>query len=505
MKKYILLFLLLLSGNFFAQYSTPGTGRSWNLDSLVAYSSGYVTYSGGIYYMNDTIIISVSDTIKIYNNATIKLAPQFLIYIKGTLKINPPDSVKITAQDTTQKFLGMSFDSLSSASVLKKMIFEYGNAIKLINSNILIDSCVLRYNTLVSNFSSGTINLFRSNPIISNNKIYGNRRSAIISGANIPSSPQIIGNYIYENNVYGENYPQINLGAANPDTLVIKDNIIRGLYSPAGGIALFPIGSIQNCIIENNIITKNSYGIAFLNTHINAIVKNNTIDSNNINPNPLSGGSGINLNGDSTIKVIISGNKIRWNLWGVTVQNRARPNLGDLNNPDTSVHGWNYIYGNFHNDTIVDLYNNTPDSMKAENNYWGTNNLDSIEAHIFHKPDNPALGFVDYIPIMPPISVKNENGIIPKFFKLYDAYPNPFNPQTKISFDVSFSGKEMKPLIRLLIYDILGRQISTLVSGYIKPGIYEVEWDASEFPSGVYFYELTAGSFSQTKKLILLK
>lgn len=506
MKKIILVFLLAYKCAF-ADYSTPGTGKSWNLDSLVTFSSGVVTYSGGVYFVNDTLTISTSDTLKILNDATLKLASLVLINISGTLTINPPDSVKITAQDTSQQFLGMRFDTLSGASVLRKMIFEYGNAIKLVSTNILIDSCIIRYNTLVSNFSSGAINLFRSNTIISNNKIFCNRRSAIISGANIPSSPQIIGNTIYENNVFNENYPQINLGASGTDPVIIRNNIIRGYYNMTGAISFLPIGSIQSCIIENNIIKNNRYGIAFQNSNINAYVVNNIIDSNNINSNAMSGGSGINLIGTSTINVIISRNKIRWNLWGVTIQTSAKPNLGDLNNPDTSAHGWNYIYGNTHNDTTFDLYNNTPDSIKAENNFWGTGNLDTIELHIFHKPDNPALGFVDYLPIFIPIGIVNNSNIVPQLFKLYDAYPNPFNPVTKIRFDIPHSsisfGEGLR--VRLIIYDILGRETATLVDQQLKPGSYEIKWDASNYPSGIYLCRLTSGSFSQSKKLVLIK
>jgi len=505
MKRLLLLLLLLISISTYAEYSTPGTGRNWNLDSLVSYSGGYITYSGGIYYMHDTVTISESDTLKVLNNATIKLSYLAMMNIYGTLKINPPDSVKITAQDTAQKFLGLRFDTLSSASVLKKMIFEYGCAIKLVSTSILIDSCMIRYNAVVGTFSSGAINLFRSNAVISNNKIYRNERSAIISGANIPSSPQIIGNFIYENDVSNGNYPQINLGAANPTPLIIRNNTIRGLYDMAGGISFLPIGSVPNCIIENNIIKKNRYGIAFQNVNINAYVVNNIIDSNNINPNAMTGGSGINLYGNSTINVIISRNKIRWNLWGVTIQNTAKPNLGDLNNPDTSSHGWNYIYGNYHNDTTVDLYNNTPDSIKAENNFWGTGNLALIESHIFHKPDNPALGFVDYIPILIPEAVNNNETGIPTAYLLYDVYPNPFNPSTKIKFDILSNVERQTSNVKLIIYDVLGREVARLINQELKPGSYEINWNAGDFPSGVYFYKLSAGNFSQTKKLILIK
>jgi hypothetical protein len=59
--------------------------------------------------------------------------------------------------------------------------------------------------------------------------------------------------------------------------------------------------------------------------------------------------------------------------------------------------------------------------------------------------------------------------------------------------------------IKLIIYDLLGKEVATLVNEKLSPGTYEVEWDASNYASGLYFYKLEAGSFSQTRKLILLK
>jgi hypothetical protein len=206
----------------------------------------------------------------------------------------------------------------------------------------------------------------------------------------------------------------------------------------------------------------------------------------------------------------VTRNVIRWNLWGITIQGTAKPNLGDLNSPDTTLKGLNRIYYNVHNDSTFDLYNNTPDSIKAENNYWGTLNLDTIELHIFHKPDNPALGFVDYLPIWTLTNISNQNSDpAPDDFRLYDAYPNPFNPRTKIHFAIpallSFPNVSIGNPVTLKIYDILGREIQILVNEKLNPGIYEVTFDGSNLPSGIYFYRLQAGSFSQTKKMVLLK
>jgi len=83
---------------------------------------------------------------------------------------------------------------------------------------------------------------------------------------------------------------------------------------------------------------------------------------------------------------------------------------------------------------------------------------------------------------------------------LYQNYPNPFNPSTTIKYHLKVS-----TFIRLNIYDILGREVAIPVNENQKPGYYEVEWNASEYPSGVYFYQLRTNDFASTKKLVLLK
>jgi len=399
MKKILLFLFLLLFANSYSNYSTPGTGVTWDLDSLVAFSGGDVTLSGSDYMINDTIIITASDTVKVLANSTLKFNTAVFIDIFGVLIIDPVDSVLITAQDTTLKYLGLKFEDLSDGSMLRKVIMEYGNSIRMLDCNILIDSCIIRYNTLNSSFASGAISFFRSNSIVSNCTIFRNRRAAIVSGANIASSPQILNNLIYENDVDNANVPQINFGATGVNPMIIKGNTIIGLFTNSGGISFLPVGSIPQAIIEDNIIKHNRYGIAIAGGSSNFYINNNIIDSNNIQGDPALGGSGINFNGSATQNSIVTRNIIRGNLWGITIQGNANPNMGDLTSADTADIGLNEIYNNGNSGSIFDLYNNTVNPIFAENNYWGTGNSDSVEAHIFHNPDNPSLGIVDYLPL----------------------------------------------------------------------------------------------------------
>jgi hypothetical protein len=97
---------------------------------------------------------------------------------------------------------------------------------------------------------------------------------------------------------------------------------------------------------------------------------------------------------------------------------------------------------------------------------------------------------------------------VPETFRLYQNYPNPFNSSTKIRFDIPFTGKRHDFDLQLVIYDVLGKEIVTLVNhenSSLKPGFYEVQWDASNFSSGIYFYKINTADFSETKKMILIK
>jgi hypothetical protein len=93
-----------------------------------------------------------------------------------------------------------------------------------------------------------------------------------------------------------------------------------------------------------------------------------------------------------------------------------------------------------------------------------------------------------------------ENGSLPNDFSLSQNYPNPFNPVTKIGYGVSSSG-----FVSLKLYDVLGQEVATLVNAIEEPGYKSVTWNGKEVPSGVYFYRLQAGSFIETKKLLLLR
>lgn len=97
-----------------------------------------------------------------------------------------------------------------------------------------------------------------------------------------------------------------------------------------------------------------------------------------------------------------------------------------------------------------------------------------------------------------PLGIGNNN--IPVSFSLHQNFPNPFNPTTQIGYDIPKDGE-----VKMIIYDALGREVKTLVNKFHKQGKYSVLFNAEDLTSGIYFYQISAGEFTDTKKLVLLK
>lgn len=98
--------------------------------------------------------------------------------------------------------------------------------------------------------------------------------------------------------------------------------------------------------------------------------------------------------------------------------------------------------------------------------------------------------------------VTEKNNSLPSQFSLGQNYPNPFNPETTIEYEIPSFG-----FISLKVFDVLGKEISSIQNGYQFPGKYQYRFStvANQIPSGVYFYSLTSGSFSSTKRMVVIK
>ncbi len=123
-------------------------------------------------------------------------------------------------------------------------------------------------------------------------------------------------------------------------------------------------------------------------------------------------------------------------------------------------------------------------------NVTPTSNIDSINFHLYSLFTG----------------IKQTESEISTELKLSQNYPNPFNPVTRIKFEVAMDSRlRGNDRVVLKVYDILGKEIQTLVNEQLQPGTYEVTFDGSNLPSGVYFYKLRAGDYTETKKMLMIK
>lgn len=126
--------------------------------------------------------------------------------------------------------------------------------------------------------------------------------------------------------------------------------------------------------------------------------------------------------------------------------------------------------------------------------YLGTRPFDTYLPAIFRRST---------LQLIPVIEQSSE---IPIKYSLSQNYPNPFNPSTKIRFSIVSSPRVLGgDLVQLKVYDVMGREVQTLVNETLKPGTYEVTFDGSALTSGVYFYKLQCGDFVQTNRMVLIK
>jgi hypothetical protein len=133
---------------------------------------------------------------------------------------------------------------------------------------------------------------------------------------------------------------------------------------------------------------------------------------------------------------------------------------------------------------------------------WGGSAAGNVLLNTGGIYDNPSL-----------VVIQSIGSEVPASFELKQNYPNPFNPATKIRFSLPnpSEGGVWQINVSLIVYDVLGRSIAELIPPLrggqegLSPGNYEVTFDASDLSSGIYFYKLSAGNFTKTNKMILIK
>lgn len=392
-KKLLLVFFVVLAFSAQAQFVTNGDGTAYDFEGLAEVTT-QISIDGNNVTLSGEVTLSASDSLLLESVDTLFFAADGFLRIEGVMVSQMPDIAVFTAVDSALGHEGLTFDE-SVGSVLENIHFQYGGGVKLLYSDVQIKHC--RFYKMTDANGSGAVEMLQSNPVIDSCEFISNMRSGVASSATAGSSPQILNSYFYGNNTENGNRPQINLGTSDGENdIIIRGNIIDGFYDEAGGMSLATLaGGSVSAIIENNTIRNNRYGINIQGSVSVDILGNHIID-NNLEDNPMAGGSGISFY--SGAQAVVANNIITGNLWGITIPSAASPNFGQIE-PDTVNIGHNYIYDNGNGGVIYNLYNNSASEIYAQNNYWGTTSEIEAGEGIIDNADNSSLGQVFYEPI----------------------------------------------------------------------------------------------------------
>ena len=445
-----------------AQWTSPGNGTTYTLDDLVEVS-GCVSFDPQIFYYFITGDITISANDKLYINRNNGL---IFITFGGDYTITIKGSMEAMGQDEEHYLpIGMGsghlrFEDASDPSFLSYCWFGEMNGIQIINSDVTFDTC--RFHYFYSQQQSSTVNIMNCDPVFTNCEFYSNEGAAIGSPANGQASPQIM-NCQFTNNVTSNaNLPQINLGPGSQDSIRIVNCTIEGHFDMSGGIAITDLMNTGDTkiLLKNNVIKNNRYGYNQQGYNLSSVIDGNQFIDNNLETDPMNGGSGISVFGmNENNKAYIRNNVITGNLWGITAINAFNIDLGTEGD-----WGHNKIHDNGNGGVIYDLYNNSTSDILAVGNYWGTSDEQEIEDHITHQNDDPSLGLVIFVPF------DSDDAIIESENAVFELWPNPAQGR----FLVEGKGN-------MTITNMLGQVV------YTKEIVGE---KSIELPQGMYFVKL---------------
>ena len=289
--------------------------------------------------------------------------------------------------------------------------------------------------------------------------------SLAVSGNNVFAATDVNGVYYSTNN--GTNWTQSSLNNQNILSVAVNgNNVYAGIYNPANGVYLS----------TNN-------GANFTQTSLNnQWVKSLVISGNTVYAGTQTNGVFVSRNNGSN--------------WNQTVLNNRSVLALEKN-------GVNIFAGTLSNGVYISGDTGTTWTQRNEGlgniSVWSfciLNNYvfaGATGSGVFRRPLSEITG------------LQNIGTETPSSYSLGQNYPNPFNPTTKIKFSLPLWRGEGGRTVQLFVYDVTGREVQTLVNESLQPGTYETTFDGSSLNSGVYFYKITAGDYSEIKRMVLLK
>ena len=508
--------------------------------------------SGNPYNINGEIYVPADSTLNIHEGVDVIFQGHYKFIVNGFLEAigTESDSILFTAADTAEGWHSLRFIDAPDSSHLSYCIIQYGRAtgstyedslgggIYGDHSSPVINRCTIRWNSAEE--SSGGIGFYNnSNPTISYCTISGNSGIGGTGGIGfadhcdpIISHCTINGNDGWGSAIGYNCNPIINhcIISGNASTgigfmydcnvtisyCIISDNSTTGY---GGGISfgdsLGAAGSIvmiDHCIISGNSAVAGVGGIS-IGMYSEAHISNCTISNNH--SDAYGGGIGCLIGAFVEIKnTIVEGNTGSGGIFFYSsaeaeidysdfynnepehfTGSNIPENLGAINS--TNANG--DPCDQYHNIFLDPLYYST----MGDSAFYLMENSPCIDAGDPFTPPDPDGTTADigafYFDQFPG-AVNRPKTYRPTEFALHNAYPNPFNSSTNLSFSLPEACE-----VVLVIYNIQGREIIRLADGFYPPGVHEMAFDAAGLSSGLYFAYLKAGSYNRTQKILLLK
>lgn len=387
---------------------------------------------------------------------------------------------------------------------------------------VLSDFVKIKNNTCTNNYKWGIFTGFTNDILIEGNQCSYSEDEHGIYVSNSSDRPTIINNHSFNNNGCGIH---MNGDLSMGDDGIISNAIVAGNIihdNGIGGGSAINMDCVQDSRIYNNLIYNNhATGIAMYQIDGAEGSKNNKIFNNTI-IHPTDGRWAILIVNASTGNTIYNNILINKHSFrgSICLDEDSKPGfVSDYNllvnrlsdddgNSNMSLTSWQAMGYDLNSQIVqdeniifVDPANSDYHLLESSQpTNIGTSLVSSVvnvdlEGIVRPQGSGYDIGAYEYSSTT---SVDEVN--IVNDFKLYQNYPNPFNPTTKISWQSPISGWQT-----IKVYDVVGNEIKTLVDGEMSSGQYEISFDASVLSSGIYFYQLKAGYYTATKKMILIK
>ena len=400
----------MAAGNAFADdYATDGTGKLYTLESLSEISESGVTKDGKVYTMANNVTITAGDSFSIEPGATIKMGDAVEFRINGTADMlsTASEPVTVTRNLETDAPKGITLNSDTGVTSFSYFNFEYASLRNLSGTGLDLSDCTFRYaNGKLASTGALTLGMSGACFTVSHCTFEYNEVPAIGGSVLADCGLIIDGCTFIDNNTANTNKPQVNITAGGENSIIISNSTFTGAQRDmVGGLAIANwtnLAGSNTVLIDNNTFENHRYGVT-LYGFVDATLLENKIINNSYASSAMAGGAGVSIYDYGTKpKVVMTGNTISGNLWGVTVIGGESVNFGKTDDPNAADYneGHNVFSNNGNGGVLYDLYNNSTVTVYAQGNKWGVDEqtAEKIETVIYHKYDNSALGEVIYTP-----------------------------------------------------------------------------------------------------------